>query len=82
MEGYAQFEYISDEMKDFFAMADLIISRAGANSICEIAALNKPNILIPLSARASRGDQILNAKSYKKPVSYTHLDVYKRQRND
>ena len=66
IEGYAQFEYISDEMKDFFAMADLIISRAGANSICEIAALNKPNILIPLSARASRGDQILNAKSYKK----------------
>ena len=65
MEGYAQFEYISDEMKDFFAMADLIISRAGANSICEIAALNKPNILIPLSARASRGDQILNAKSFK-----------------
>ena len=64
--NYAQFEYISDEMKDFFAMADLIISRAGANSICEIAALNKPNILIPLSARASRGDQILNAKSYKK----------------
>lgn len=65
-EGYAQFEYISDEMKDFFAMADLIISRAGANSICEISALKKPNILIPLSAKASRGDQILNAKSYEK----------------
>lgn len=65
-EGYAQFEYISDEMKDFFAMADLIISRAGANSICEISALKKPNILIPLSAKASRGDQILNAKSYAK----------------
>ena len=65
-KGYAQFEYISDEMKDFFAMADIIISRAGANSICEISALNKPNILIPLSANASRGDQILNAKSYKK----------------
>ena len=64
--GYAQFEYISDEMKDFFAMADLIISRAGANSICEISALKKPNILIPLSAKASRGDQILNARSYKK----------------
>lgn len=63
-KGYAQFEYVSDEMKDFFAMADVIISRAGANSICEIAALNKPNILIPLSANASRGDQILNAKSY------------------
>lgn len=65
-EGYAQFEYISDEMKDFFAMADLIISRAGANSICEISAMRKPNILIPLSAQASRGDQILNAKSYEK----------------
>lgn len=64
--GYAQFEYISDEMKDFFAMADLIISRAGANSICEISALKKPNILIPLSAKASRGDQILNARSYEK----------------
>lgn len=64
--GYAQFEYISEEMKDFFAMADLIISRAGANSICEISALKKPNILIPLSAQASRGDQILNAKSYEK----------------
>lgn len=64
--GYAQFEYISNEMKDFFAMADIIISRAGANSICEIAALKKPNILIPLSARASRGDQILNARSFEK----------------
>ncbi|MBR3645619.1 MAG: undecaprenyldiphospho-muramoylpentapeptide beta-N-acetylglucosaminyltransferase [Lachnospiraceae bacterium] len=66
MKGYKQFEYISDEMKDFFAMADLIISRAGSNSICEIAALKKPNILIPLSAKASRGDQILNAASYQK----------------
>lgn len=66
IKGYKQFEYISGEMKDFFAMADLIISRAGSNSICEIAALRKPNILIPLPARASRGDQILNAASYLK----------------
>lgn len=65
-EGYVQFEYISEEMKDFFAMADIIISRAGANSICEISALKKPNILIPLPAESSRGDQILNAKSYAK----------------
>lgn len=64
--GYAQFEYISDEMKDFFAMADMIVSRAGSNSICEIAALKKPNVLIPLSARVSRGDQLLNATSYAK----------------
>ncbi|MFQ9514267.1 MAG: undecaprenyldiphospho-muramoylpentapeptide beta-N-acetylglucosaminyltransferase [Eubacterium sp.] len=64
--GYAQFEYVSEEMKDFFAMADLIISRAGANSICEISALHKPNILIPLPKAVSRGDQVLNAESYQK----------------
>ena len=43
-----------------------MISRAGANSICEILALHNPNILIPLSAAASRGDQILNARSFEK----------------
>lgn len=64
--GYAQFEYISENLADLFAAADLVISRAGANSICELLALHKPNILIPLSARASRGDQILNAKSFER----------------
>lgn len=64
--GYAQFEYISQQLKDMFALADIVVSRAGANSICELLALHKPNILIPLSAAASRGDQILNAKSFKK----------------
>ena len=63
-EGYVQFEYVKAELKDLFAMADLVISRAGANSICEILALKKPNLLIPLSAKSSRGDQILNAKSF------------------
>lgn len=64
--GYAQFEYVSSELTDMFALADMAISRAGANSICELLALHKPNILIPLSAAASRGDQVLNAKSFKK----------------
>ena len=64
--GYRQYEYIGSELPDLFAMADLIISRAGANSICEISALAKPNLLIPLSANASRGDQILNARSFEK----------------
>ena len=62
--GYKQFEYVKGELKDLFAMADLVISRAGANAICELLALHKPNILIPLPARSSRGDQILNAKSF------------------
>ena len=48
-----------------FALASLVISRAGANAICELLALHKPNILIPLSAAASRGDQILNATSFR-----------------
>jgi len=64
-KGYKQFEYISKELKDIFAMADMIISRAGSNSICEFLALKKPMLLIPLSKAESRGDQILNAKSFK-----------------
>lgn len=64
--GYKQFEYIGSELNDIFSLADLVISRAGANSICELLALHKPNILIPLSASASRGDQILNAQSFEK----------------
>lgn len=62
--GYKQFEYIKSELKDLFALADIVISRAGANAICELLALKKPNILIPLPASSSRGDQILNAKSF------------------
>lgn len=64
--GYVQYEYIKKELADLFALADLVISRAGANAICEISALKKPNLLIPLSANASRGDQILNARSFEK----------------
>lgn len=65
-KGYRQFEYIKDELRDLFALADIVISRAGANAICELLALRKPNLLIPLSANASRGDQILNARSFER----------------
>ncbi|MED9904604.1 MAG: undecaprenyldiphospho-muramoylpentapeptide beta-N-acetylglucosaminyltransferase [Lachnospiraceae bacterium] len=64
VEGYKQFEYLKSELKDIFAMADVVISRAGANAICELLALNKPNILIPLPSAKSRGDQLLNARSF------------------
>ena len=64
--GYVQYEYISAELKDLMAAADIVLSRAGANAICELLALKKPNILVPLPLTASRGDQILNAKSFKK----------------
>ncbi len=72
--GYIQYEYVDAPLKHLFAAADLIISRAGANSICEILALRKPNILIPLSAAASRGDQILNARSFEKQGFSTVLE--------
>lgn len=64
--GYSQFEYVKDDLKHLFAAADIVISRAGANVICELLSLKKPALLIPLSAKASRGDQILNAESFRK----------------
>lgn len=64
--GYKQFEYLSEELPHVMACADMVISRAGSNSISEFLALKKPALLIPLSAKASRGDQILNAQSFEK----------------
>lgn len=62
--GYKQFEYVSEELPDILAITDLVISRAGANSIYEFLALKKPSLLIPLPKSASRGDQILNAQYF------------------
>lgn len=62
--GYKQFEYVKAELKDLFALADVVISRAGANAICELLSLKIPNLLIPLPTKASRGDQLLNAASF------------------
>lgn len=64
--GYKQFEYLTEELPDLFAASDIVISRAGANALCEFLALRKPNILIPLPLTQSRGDQILNARSFEK----------------
>ena len=64
--GYKQFEYVNEELSDIFAITDIIVARAGSNSIFEFLNLRKPNLLIPLSRKASRGDQILNAESFEK----------------
>ena len=66
LSGYVQYEYIKGELKDLFALSDVVLSRAGANAICELLALRKPSLLIPLPAASSRGDQILNARSFEK----------------
>lgn len=64
IEGYRQFEYAKEELPHLFAVTDVIVSRAGANAIFEFLTLKKPSLLIPLSSNASRGDQILNARSF------------------
>lgn len=66
VKGYKQFEYIQAELPHIMAMADLVVSRSGSNSIFEFLALKKPMLLIPLSKQASRGDQIINAQSFAK----------------
>ncbi|MGN0759550.1 MAG: undecaprenyldiphospho-muramoylpentapeptide beta-N-acetylglucosaminyltransferase [Candidatus Ventricola sp.] len=63
MPGYRQFEYLTDELPDAFACADILLSRAGSNSLSEILALHKPALLIPY--HSGRGDQVLNANSLK-----------------
>jgi len=73
-KGYAQFEYVNEELKDIFAITDYVLSRAGANAIFEFLALRIPMLLIPLSLAASRGDQIINADSFLKS-GYAHVLV-------
>lgn len=65
VKGYAQFEYIHEELCDVMQATDIFVSRAGATTIFEFLALQKPAVLIPL-CRGSRGDQILNANSFEK----------------
>jgi len=59
-EGYFAFPFIGDELKDIFAVADLVITRAGANSLSEIAANGKPSIVIPIESSANN-HQRMNA---------------------
>lgn len=63
-EGYKQLEYVTSELPDLLAASDFAVSRAGSNAIFELLALEKPMLLIPLSAAQSRGDQILNANYF------------------
>ncbi|KPJ68013.1 MAG: UDP-diphospho-muramoylpentapeptide beta-N-acetylglucosaminyltransferase [Coxiella sp. DG_40] len=66
LPGYKQFEYLDSEFANVLACANIVICRAGANSIYELLALKKPHILIPLPKLVSRGDQIVNAEYFLK----------------
>lgn len=61
VEGYQQYEYLHDELADCLALADIVISRAGANTLYELLYLKKVALLVPLSKKVSRGDQLENA---------------------
>ena len=64
--GYCQKEFLSAELADVFACTDLVLSRAGANSLCEFQELGRPMLLVPYPLGASRGDQIQNAESLRR----------------
>ena len=66
LKGYVQYEYINEELPDLLAMADIILSRAGANAVFELLALRKPMLLVPLTAKSTRGDQLLNAEYFER----------------
>jgi UDP-N-acetylglucosamine--N-acetylmuramyl-(pentapeptide) pyrophosphoryl-undecaprenol N-acetylglucosamine transferase len=64
--SYRQFGYVDTELPHLLAMADVVVSRAGATALFELLAVRKPSLLVPLPERVSRGDQILNAESFEK----------------
>lgn len=64
-ENYLPLAYL-DPIADYYAAADLVITRAGSGVINELLALQKPMLMLPLSKAASRGDQIENAKLFAK----------------
>jgi UDP-N-acetylglucosamine--N-acetylmuramyl-(pentapeptide) pyrophosphoryl-undecaprenol N-acetylglucosamine transferase len=70
--GYHPFEYVRAEWGDLLAAATIVVSRAGANTLYELLCLRKPNLLIPLSRKASRGDQIENA-AWAEAEGYCHV---------
>lgn len=61
--GYFEKEF-AENMPDFFALADAVLSRGGANTLFELAALGLPSLIVPLPKGNSRGDQIDNARYF------------------
>lgn len=65
-DSYRQFSFIYEQMPHVMEYADVILSRAGANSLWECAVLKKPLVLIPLCGAGTRGDQLDNAEFFEK----------------
>ena len=64
--GYRCLSFVGEEFGDVLAAADVVVARAGANSLYELLYTRKPHLLVPLSLAASRGDQIVNARVFEK----------------
>lgn len=64
LEGYVAKGYFKGELPHVLAMADVVVSRAGAGTLWELAALCKPMLLIPLRGTGTRGDQVRNARLF------------------
>jgi len=71
-DSYRAFEFVSEGWADLLAAADVVVSRAGANTVFELLALGKPNLLVPLPATGSRGDQLDNAQ-YAQSLGYSSV---------
>lgn len=65
LDGYKQFEYVNEQFPNIVSMSELVVSRAGSNSIFEYLFMQKPMILVPLPSKSSRGDQIINAEIFR-----------------
>lgn len=70
--SYRQFEFLAEPYADVLAAADIVVSRAGANSVYELLLLGKPHVLVPLPRSASRGDQIENAE-YTRAMGFSEV---------
>ena len=64
-QNYKPYNFIYEQMPDVVASSDVILSRAGANSIWEAAVLLKPMVLVPLCGSGTRGDQVDNAEFFR-----------------
>jgi len=72
-DGYKQYEYLDENLKDVYAISELVVSRGGANSLAEIALLKKKAVIIPLSTNASRGDQVDNTRIFVRHFGWSML---------
>jgi UDP-N-acetylglucosamine--N-acetylmuramyl-(pentapeptide) pyrophosphoryl-undecaprenol N-acetylglucosamine transferase len=79
--SYRQFEYVNEELPDILAATDTIVTRGGSNAIFEFLAMKIPMLIVPLTKKQSRGDQILNAEDFTKKGYSLTLDEEKLTKN-